>query len=69
MQIIKTINAFSQKALNKFSFSEKSIIYVPIRSRQLIYILDTTTMELSVYHFTPQKMSFLSSAKVDSVKV
>lgn len=69
MQIMKTLNVFTQKSSNKFSFaSEKSMIYVPVRSRQLIYILDTATMEISVYHFTLRKMNFLSSAKVNSGK-
>lgn len=66
MEIVKTLNVFTQKPSNKFSFSsEKGSIFVPVRSRQLMYTLDTATLELQVYHFTPQKMNFLSSAKIN----
>lgn len=45
MEIIKTLNLFTQKPTNKFSFtSEQSMIYVPVRSKQLLYTLDTALM-------------------------
>lgn len=67
MEIVKTLNVFPQKPSNKFSFSsEKGFIYVPVRSRQLLYTLDTATLEVEVYHFSGERMNFLSSAKINT---
>lgn len=69
MEIVRTLNVYSQTPSNKFSFtSDQNIIYVAVGSRQLLYVLDTASMELQVYHFTPQRMNFLSSAKITSAK-
>lgn len=66
MEIIKTLNVNKQSPSNKFNLnSEQRIIYVPVGLRQLLYLMDTTTMELQVYHFTPQKLIFLSSVKIN----
>lgn len=65
MEVFKTFDILTQKSPNRFNFdSEEDVIYVPIRSRGLLYALDTSTMAISVYHFTPKKLNFLSSAKV-----
>ncbi len=42
---------------------------MPIGSKQLLYLLDTATMELQVYHFTPQKLIFMSSAKINAENI
>ena len=66
MEIQNTLSVLNSKSSNRFNFaSEEDVIYVPIKSRGLLYALDTSTMVISVYHFTPRQLNFLSSAKVN----
>ena len=68
MEIDNTLNVVNQKSSNRFNFaSEGDIIYVRVKSRQLLYTLDTSSMVISVYHFTSRQLNFLSSAKVNYI--
>ena len=68
MEVYNTLSVVNQKSSSRFNFgSEEDIIYVPVKSRELLYTLDTSSMVISVYHFTSRQLKFLSSAKVKQI--
>lgn len=68
MEVQNALSMLNSKSSKRFNFaSEEDVIYVPIKSRGLLYALDTSTMVISVYHFTPRQLNFLSSAKVNYI--
>ena len=70
MEVYNTLNVVNQKSSNRFNFaSEEDIIYLPVKSRELLYALDTSSMVISVYHFTTRQLNFLSSAKVNYIGI
>ena len=68
MEKYKTIDILPQKSPSRSNFvSEEDVIHVVIKSKGLLYTLDTSSLVVTAYHFTPKKLQMLSSVKINSM--